>query len=85
MGFEFIKQEIQFILDICKYLIYNNYNYIQIPNTISLKQYENYDYDKLLEILNAFINLSNSIKYETNPKITIEARLLLLCKEESNQ
>lgn len=82
---QFIKQEIQFILDICKYLIYNNYNYIQIPNTISLKQYENYDYDKLLEILDAFINLSNSIKYETNPKITIEARLLLLCKEEDNQ
>lgn len=82
---QFIKQEIQFVLDVCKYIMYNSYNYIQIPNTISLERYKDYDYDNLLIILDAFINLSNSIKYETNPKITIEARLLLLCKEEDNQ
>lgn len=77
---QFLKQEIQFILDVCKYLIYEDYNYIQIPNTIKLDNFKNYDYDIFLNILDEVINLSNNIKYETNPKISIEAKLLLICK-----
>ena len=76
----FIKQFIQFILDVCKYQLYNSYDYIQIPNTINLQEYNNFDYDTLLEILDEIINLSNQIKYEQNPRILVESKILLLCK-----
>ena len=76
----FIKQLIQFILDVCKYQIYNSYDYIQIPNTIDLDHYKVIEYNKLLDILDNIIELSNQIKYEQNPKILIESRILLLCK-----
>lgn len=82
----FIKQFIQFILDVCKYQIYNNYDYIQIPNTINLQEYKNADYNKLLNVLDEIIELNNQIKYEQNPKILIESKILLLCrKEDSNE
>lgn len=79
---KFIKQEIQFILDILKYLIYESYDYIQIPNNLDLTQYKNYVYDDILIILDKVINLSNNIKYESNPKILIESTILLICKGE---
>ena len=78
----FVKQFIQFILDVCKYSIYNDYDYIQIPNTIDLKYYLDFKYDKLLNILDKIIELSNQIKYEQNPKVLIESKILMLCKGE---
>lgn len=77
----FIKQFISFILDVCKYQLYNSYEYIQIPNTINLQEYTNVEYNKILNILDTIIKLSNEIKYEQNPKILIESEILLLCKE----
>ncbi len=79
---QFIKQQIQFILDILKYLIYENYDYIQIPNTLNLNNYKNYKYDNILKILNRMIKLQNEIKYEQNPKVLIESELLILTKGE---
>ena len=76
----FIKQFIQYILDVCKYQLYNNYDYIQIPNTIDIKAYAYYEYERLLNILDEIIELSNQIKYEQNPKILIESKILMLCK-----
>lgn len=85
----FIKQFIHFILDVCKFYIYFNsdttksaYDYIQIPNTISLEDYIDYDYTALLNILDEIIELSNQIKYEQNPKVLIESKILMLCKGE---
>ena len=78
----FIKQFIQFILDVCKYSIYNDYEYIQIPNTIDIKYFLDFDYTRLLHILDEIIELSNQIKYEQNPKVLIESKILLLCKGE---
>ena len=76
----FIKQFIQFVLDVCKYQIYNSYEYIQIPNTIEIGN--NIDYNLLLNILDEIIKLSNQIKYEQNPKVLIESKILMLCKGE---
>jgi DNA polymerase-3 subunit gamma/tau len=76
----FIKQFIQFILDVCKYQIYNSYDYIQIPNTIEIGN--DINYNLLLNILDEIIELSNQIKYEQNPKVLIESKILMLCKGE---
>ena len=78
----FIKQFIQFILDTEKYLLYADYNYIQIPNTIDLKLFKEQDYERILNILDEIIDLSNQIKYEQNPKVLIESKILILCKGE---
>lgn len=79
---QFIKQFIQFIVDVCKYLIYNSYEYIQIPNTIDLTIFKIDKYEDFLNILDNIIELQNQIKYESNPKVLIEAKMLLLCKGE---
>lgn len=78
----FIKQFISFILDTCKYYIYQNYDNIQIPSTIDLKKYMLYDYMKLLSILNLILKISNEIKYEQNPKVIIESEILIYILEE---
>ena len=78
----FIKQFIQFILDVCKYQIYKSYEYIQIPNTINLEEYNKADYIKLIDILDEIIELSNQIKYEQNPKVLIESKIIIMNKGE---
>lgn len=81
----FIKQFIQFILDVCKYLLYDSFDYIQIPNNMNLEQFKGSNteanYELLLNILDEMIELSNQIKYEQNPKVLIESKILMLCKE----
>ena len=74
----FIKQFIQFVLDVEKYLLYDSYDYIQIPNTIDLSLFNIGDDQKLLKLLDIMIELSNQIKYDQNPRILIESRILLL-------
>lgn len=79
---QFLKQLIAFLLDVCKYQIYNSYDYIQIPNTINLDEYKNIEYNFLIDILDKLLKLNNDIKYETNPKILIESNLLLIIRKE---
>ncbi len=74
----FIKQFIQFVLDVEKYLLYDSYDYIQIPNTIDLSLFNIGDDQKLLKLLDIMIELSNQIKYDQNPKVLIESKILLL-------
>ena len=75
----FIKQFIRFILDICKYQLYHSYDYIQIPNTIDI-DYSGTDYNYILRILESMIEINNLIKYDTNPKVIIESKLILMNK-----
>lgn len=77
----FMKQFIKFILDVCKYQLYKSYDYIQIPNNIDI-DYSGTDYDYLLDILDTMIELNNIIKYEQNPRVMIESRIILMCKGE---
>lgn len=74
---QFIKQLISCVLDISKYLIYNNYDFIQIPNTYSLEEFKKYEFNDVLRLLDNLMKLNNTIKYESNPKILIESDLIL--------
>lgn len=78
---QFIKQLLHCAIDINKYLIYNAYDYIQIPNTFDLNVYKQYDTAILLDLVDMLIKLNTQIKYETNPKILIESYLLLFNKK----
>ena len=78
---QFIKQLLNCAIDINKYLIYNSYDYIQIPNTFDLTVYKQYDTAILLDLVDMLIKLNTQIKYETNPKVLIESYLLLFNKK----
>lgn len=76
---QFIKSFIQFVLDLCKFDLFQDFQYVQIPPSFqsTLMQYskENYIYfRKLLEML---INVNYKIKWETNPKMLIQTEFLL--------
>ena len=82
---QFVKTYMQFILDVNKYILTDNFDYIAIPSTYEpeLCEYkgdnisnDRYEISKLLETL---IQLNTAIKWETSPKALIESTLLLEC------
>jgi DNA polymerase-3 subunit gamma/tau len=78
---QFIRQYINFVLDIKKYLILGNFDYLQIPQTddnISfLKDIERNDYyNEINALLDMLIRLNAEIKYDSSPKYMIEACIL---------
>lgn len=77
---QFIKQYINFVLDVNKYFIFNDFTYLQIPhidvmethlkNLVADKQQ-----DRLNDLLSTLIELQSDIKYDSSPKYMIEAAL----------
>lgn len=80
----FIKQFTLFILDVCKYQIFNDYKYIQIPPIFDekLQRVVKIDKNLLKDILGKVNELNSSLKWETAVKPIIELQLLMLCKED---
>ena len=76
---QFIKMYVSFILDINKYLIFKDYQYLNIPPTYKIN-YTSTEFFKFL--LGEIIKLNNLIKYDNQPKIMILSTLILLCKIE---
>lgn len=71
---QFVKNYMDFILDVEKYIMFGNFDFIQIPQTEE-KWLNTIDGD-VRDILSAMINLHSSIKYDSSPKYTIEAKML---------
>lgn len=76
---QFVRQLINFVLDIQKYCIFKSYDYICIPHTdwadgflTTMLEYE-YAVSALLDVL---LKLNSDIKYDTAPKYLIEAMLI---------
>ena len=76
---QFIRQLINFVLDIKKYIILKSYDYINIPHTDwaegFLGQMEE-DEDKVTDLLDLLIKINSEIKYDSSPKYMIEAMLI---------
>ena len=78
---QFVRQYINFVLDIKKYFILESFDCIAIPQTddnISfLKDLQrNDEYDKISDLLDLFIKINSEIKYDSSPKYMIEACIL---------
>lgn len=71
-----IKQYTNFVLDVIKYQITSNFDYIQIPNTFADKL-NNFKSVDLYWLLDCLVKLNNDLKYDTTPKETVEASLIL--------
>ena len=79
---QFIKDYTNFILDVKKYMILGEFEYLQIPQTKHMEEWLDSvkDYDKISDLLSALINLNSTIKYDSSPKYTIEAYMLEVIK-----
>lgn len=72
----FIRQYLDFILDITKYFITNSFEYTSLPPTDDMKKWINNLSDNVYDILDMIIDLQSTIKWDSNPKSMIEARFL---------
>lgn len=78
---QFVKQYIQFLLDIQKYAIGCDWKYISLPRLSQyeewLKGCEAYEFDRCFELLDCMLKINNKIKYSSVPKCVIETEVLL--------
>ena len=81
---QFVKQYLQFLLDIQKFGVGCDWKYLQVPR---IEDYEDWfedlksaDYDKLESVLKAMIKLNADIKWSSTPKYDLEAVLYMECK-----
>lgn len=72
---QFMRSYMTFILDVCKYQITKQFDYISIPQTEKKWLEEYHDVEPMLSRLS---NILDIIKYDSNPKTIIEIKLLLL-------
>jgi DNA polymerase-3 subunit gamma/tau len=79
---QFIKQFQYFMLDVCKYQLFKNFKYVQIPELPEYKQrIEDESYEDCVDILDWVRELNANIKWESNAKAIIESDVVLYCKE----
>jgi len=76
---QFVRQLINFVLDIQKYCIFKSYYYVNIPHTdwadgflTTMLEYE----DAIAALLEVLLKLNSDIKYDNSPKYLIEAMLI---------
>lgn len=76
---QFIKQFLNFVLDIKKYAILDSFDYIQIPYSSGMEQFLDTmadEFDKISDLLDLLIKINAEIKYDSSPKYMIEACIL---------
>lgn len=78
---QFIKDFMGFLLDINKYDITHSFDYLQLPNTYedALKDSSQEWYNTCRDLLPVIVKLNSEIKWDTQAKVAIEARLLMEC------
>lgn len=79
---QFIRQFLNFVIDVNKYFICNDFEYVNIP--ITKKNVEWLEFirnsgrcDTLIEIMDLLIQINSEIKWDSNPKMYIEASFIL--------
>lgn len=79
----FVKNFVNFIVDVSKYGMFKHFDYIQIPSSYESKLSEFTDdaYIFFKQLMNEMLALSNNIKWESSPKPLIEATFIQLCTE----
>lgn len=76
----YMKQFTNFVLDVCKFQILNNFEYIHIPSTYS-ERLKAIRWD-VTSLLNVLVTLQDELRWETSPKSLIESTLLLFVCEK---
>ena len=81
---QFVKQYLQFLLDIQKFGVGCDWKYLQVPKIEDYEDWfedlKSHDYDKLESVLKVMIKLNADIKWSSTPKYDLEAVLYMECK-----
>lgn len=78
---QFMKDFAKFILEVEKYALYKNFDYISLPNTLENELEQLID-DSLFSVMDFVVSLNNQIKWDNDPKTLIELSILIYCVKE---
>ena len=78
---QFMKDFAKFILEVEKYALYKNFEYISLPNTLENELEQLID-DALFNVMDFVVSLNNQIKWDSDPKTLIELSILIYCGKE---
>ena len=79
---QFMKDFAKFVLEVEKYALYKNFDYISLPNTLE-NELEQLIGDSLFDVMNFVVSLNNQIKWDSDPKTLIELSILIYCGKEN--
>lgn len=79
---QFMKDFSKFILEVEKYALYNNFDYISLPNTLKNELEQLIGGDGLFNVMDFVVSLNNQIKWDNEPKTLIELSILIYCGKE---
>lgn len=81
----FVEQYLEFVLDLTKYCLFKNMKLLKIPSSLQQRCLGYSNIPNILDFSNQLVEkvleIKNAIKYDTNPKTTVEAMLLILCRK----
>ena len=78
---QFMKDFAKFVLEVGKYSLYKNFDYISLPNTLENELEQLID-DSLFDIMDFVVSLNNQIKWENDARTLIELSILIYCGKE---
>lgn len=78
---QFLKDFAKFVLEVEKYALYKNFNYISLPNTLENELEQLID-DTLFNVMDFVVSLNNQIKWDSDPKTLIELSILIYCGKD---
>lgn len=78
----FMKEFAKFILEVEKYILFRNFNYISLPNTMKEELDDMCENgNSIFDTMGFVVDVNNKIKWDSDPKTLIELSMLLYCKE----
>lgn len=78
---QFMKDFAKFILEVEKYALYKNFDYISLPNTLENELEQLID-DTLFDVMDFVVSLNSQLKWDSDPKTLIELSILIYCGKE---
>ena len=78
---QFMRDFAKFVLEVEKYALYKNFNYISLPNTLENELEQLID-DSLFNVMDFVVSLNNQIKWENDAKTLVELSILIYCRKE---
>lgn len=78
---QFMKDFAKFVLEVEKYALYKNFDYISLPNTLENELEQLID-DSLFDIMDFVVSLNSQIKWDSDPKTLTELSILIYCGKE---
>ena len=78
---QFMKDFAKFVLEVEKYALYKNFDYISLPNTLENELEQLID-DSLFNVMDFVVSLNNQIKWENDARTLIELSILIYCGKE---